>query len=350
MPQTISGATHLLETSQATPAQPSPRLMPAPVQVDIYADRLMNDLFEDVEDLLSGSIPPPEPIRVKPQPATTTIAPRIVAPLVTQPQLPQWSPPVSAPRTTPTAIKPRSNRLLKILTVLFGLSALSASSVWLIQRGTAQRLFAMATQEPPAIATATTAPPVNTTAKFAKYMQRSLENLDRKVASNQPGTTTTLFNGKLPTTSIPANPVTRPSSDKQPIVINVPSAPVSIPVATTPSKNSQELDQVLTRLSSVLERLSINPPARSSIPTPAPIAVQPAQAVVAEPQRTLRGIAIAHDPTQSAILFEMNGVTQRYYTGESIGSSGWSVVDISNNYVSVRRNGEVRSVSVGQKL
>lgn len=342
MPQTISGATPLLESSRA--AQPSAYgLMPAPVQVDIYADRLMNDLFEDVEDLLSGSVPPPEPIRAKPQPSIE-IAPRTAAALVTQPHLPQWNPPVSKSQPAPRAVKPRSNRFQKILAILFGLSALSAASVWLIQRGATQRLFAMATQEPPAIATATKVAPMDTTPQFAKYMQRSLENLDRK--TTKPGMITAPFNSKVPSAAIPGS--ARSNSDRTPVVINVPPVTAPIPVATESSKNPQELNQVLARLSSALDRLSINPPARSSIP--ASVAIQPAQAASSEPQRTLRGIAIATDPTQSAILFEMNGVTQRYYIGESIGSSGWSVVDISNNYVSVRRNGEVRSISIGQKL
>ena len=343
MPQTISGATPLLESSQATSAQPSTRsLMSAPVQVDIYADRLMNDLFGDVEDLLSGSVPPPEPIRAKPP---INFAPQTVATLVTQPQLPQWSPPASESRKSPAPKTPRSNRLQKVLAVLLGLSALSAASVWFIQRGTAQRLIAMASQDPVAIASK--AAPVDTTPRFAKYLQRSLENLDRKAASNKPGMTTVPFSSKLPTTSVLGNAPERSNADKMPVVINVPPVPTSVSVAVAPSRSPQELDQVLTRLSSALERLSISPSARSSILAPT---VQPAQAASSEPQRTLRGIAIATDPTQSAILFEMNGVTQRYYIGESIGSSGWSVVDISSNYVSVRRNGEVRSLSIGQKL
>lgn len=350
MPHTISGAPHFLDPSRATSArstsgQTAFGLMPAPVQVDTYADRLMDDLFEDVEDLLSGSVPPPEPIRVKPP---IEIAAPTVASIVRQPQLPQWTPVVpEADKIVAPTVKPRSNRFQKFLTTVFGLAALSAASVWLVQRGTVQRLFAMATQEPPAVATATRAEPVDTTAQFAHYMKRSLENIDRKATAKQPGMTTVPFNSRFPSTPISGS-VARSNSEKAPVVINVPSVPAPMPVATAVSKNPQELDQVLTRLSSALERLSINPPSRP-IPAPAAIAIQPTT-VATEPQRTLRGIAIASDPTQSAILFEMNGVTQRYYIGESIGSSGWSVVDISNNYVSVRRNGEVRSISIGQKL
>lgn len=348
MPQTINGATQSFDPSQATAAQPSTRpygLMPAPVQVDTYADRLMDDLFEDVEDLLSGSVPPPEPIRVKPQPSIE-LPLQTAAPLVVQPQLPQWA--VSTVPETAIAskpVKPKSYRFQKFLAIVFGFSTLTAASVWLIQRGTVQRFFALATREPTAVATAPKAVPVDTNAQFAQYMKRSLENIERK-AANSP---TVALNRTLPSVPVAGNPRSN-LSEKTPVVINVPALPAPNPVATAVSKNPQELNQVLTRLSSALERLSMNPASRSQPVAVAPIAIQPAQATSSEPQRTLRGIAIASDPTQSAILFEMNGVTQRYYIGESIGSSGWSVVDISNNYVSVRKNGEVRTISIGQKL
>ncbi|MCU0552374.1 MAG: hypothetical protein MUC48_23835 [Leptolyngbya sp. Prado105] len=344
MPQNISG------TPVAT--QPS-------VQVDSYADRLMDDLFEDVEDLLSGSVPPPEPVRARPQKQPEIVMPTAISsivarPTVSMPSLPQWSPAAAMPEMdeliAAEPIQPQNNRLLKFLTIAFGLTAVAAASLWLIQRGTFQRLFAVATQEPTAIATSTPlkTPAKDTNAQFAKYMQRSLENLDRK-AANKPATVTP-FKNSLPPVAVAGNP-TAPKSNA-PVVINVPSLSSPMPVATAVSKNPQELNQVLTRLSSVLERLSINPAsnpiaAKPNVPASPVTTSQPAPA---EPQRLLRGIAIATDPTQSAILFEMNGVTQRYYIGESIGSSGWSVVDIANNYVTVRKNGEIRSISIGQKL
>ncbi|MBD1824846.1 hypothetical protein H6F51_20465 [Cyanobacteria bacterium FACHB-DQ100] len=355
MPQTISGAQN--QSSQATSAQPSTNshgLMPAPVQVDTYADRLMDDLFEDVEDLLSGSVPPPESSKARPKPALDLPRPVVasLAPLVAQPQLPQWTSPAVVPKTgnqiAEKAIR-RNSRFPKFVAIVFGLSALSAASAWLIQRGTMQRLFAVATREPAVVASVPKAMSIDANAQFAQYMKRSLENIDRKANLKTPTAIPVALNSSLPTTSMPGTARSNAESNKLPVVVNVPPLPSPMPVATALSKSPQELNQVLTRLTSVLERLSINPAPRSAM-SAAPIAIQPAQAVSSEPQRILRGIAIASDPSQSAILFEMNGVTQRYYIGESVGSSGWSVVDISSNYVSVRRNGEVRSISMGQKL
>jgi Tfp pilus assembly protein PilP len=53
---------------------------------------------------------------------------------------------------------------------------------------------------------------------------------------------------------------------------------------------------------------------------------------------------------RSAALFEINGITQRINIGETIGTSGWTLVSVANQEAVVRRNGEVRSVYVGQKF
>ncbi len=63
---------------------------------------------------------------------------------------------------------------------------------------------------------------------------------------------------------------------------------------------------------------------------------------------TLTGLLQLGD--QSVALFEINGINQRIKAGESIGSSGWNIVSISGQEVVIRRNGEVRSVYVGQKF
>jgi type II secretory pathway component PulC len=52
----------------------------------------------------------------------------------------------------------------------------------------------------------------------------------------------------------------------------------------------------------------------------------------------------------SVALFEVNGITQRYEIGESIGSSGWTLVEVSKDQAIIRRNGEVRSLFVGHSF
>ncbi|BAY22755.1 hypothetical protein NIES2100_25180 [Calothrix sp. NIES-2100] len=98
-------------------------------------------------------------------------------------------------------------------------------------------------------------------------------------------------------------------------------------------------------------------PFRAAIPQlPTPIAsvttVSQEQAVSSAtqpiPSHILEGILELG--TKSAALFKVDGTTQRFAIGESIGSSGWTLVDVSNGEAIVRRNGEVRSIYTGQKL
>jgi Tfp pilus assembly protein PilP len=53
---------------------------------------------------------------------------------------------------------------------------------------------------------------------------------------------------------------------------------------------------------------------------------------------------------RSAALFEIQGVPQRVYIGERIGDSGWSLVSVANEEAVVRRNGEVRTLYIGQNF
>ncbi len=68
----------------------------------------------------------------------------------------------------------------------------------------------------------------------------------------------------------------------------------------------------------------------------------------ATPSHVLEGILELG--TKSAALFKIEGTTRRFAIGESIGSSGWTLVDVSNGEAIIRRNGEVRSIYTGQKL
>ncbi|MBW4562439.1 MAG: hypothetical protein KME32_15065 [Mojavia pulchra JT2-VF2] len=84
----------------------------------------------------------------------------------------------------------------------------------------------------------------------------------------------------------------------------------------------------------------------------APVAVAFQQQVTppttAAPSHTLEGLLELG--SKSAALFKIEGVTQRFVVGERIGSSGWTLVDVSNGEAIIRRNGEVRSIYTGQKL
>jgi Tfp pilus assembly protein PilP len=53
---------------------------------------------------------------------------------------------------------------------------------------------------------------------------------------------------------------------------------------------------------------------------------------------------------RSAALFEVNGVPQRVYIGERIGTAGWTLVSVAHQEVMIRRNGDVRSLYIGQQF
>ncbi|MDF5711113.1 MAG: hypothetical protein PUP90_26430 [Nostoc sp. S4] len=71
-------------------------------------------------------------------------------------------------------------------------------------------------------------------------------------------------------------------------------------------------------------------------------------AIAEAPSSTLEGLLELGN--KSAALFKIDGVTRRINMGESIGSSGWTLVEVSNGEAVIRRNGEVRSIYAGQKL
>lgn len=71
-------------------------------------------------------------------------------------------------------------------------------------------------------------------------------------------------------------------------------------------------------------------------------------AMAEAPSSTLEGLLELGN--KSAALFKIDGVTRRINMGETIGSSGWTLVDVSNGEAVIRRNGEVRSIYAGQKL
>jgi hypothetical protein len=94
-------------------------------------------------------------------------------------------------------------------------------------------------------------------------------------------------------------------------------------------------------------------PAKQTPPSPSPaasgqtfMATSSVAPVAPAPIHTLEGLLELGN--KSAALFKVDGVTRRVDIGEGIGSSGWTLVDVSNAKAVVRRNGEVRSIFAGQ--
>ncbi|HEY9661585.1 MAG TPA: hypothetical protein V6C65_24270 [Allocoleopsis sp.] len=172
-------------------------------------------------------------------------------------------------------------------------------------------------------------------AAFLDYVQRSVERIDRAAQeqASAKGTTTSptptvLERVYIPIYQPPGAPSSTPASPATGAVprVTVPASPV---VPTSPPRTV------------VPPASQAAPAAPSSVPSPAPVPAPAAQNVL---------IGLLELGDRSAALFEINGATQRIQLGERIGDSGWTLVSISNQEAVIRRNGEVRSIYVGQQF
>lgn len=374
-----------------------------------YASGLMDELFTEVDGILDGSlIPPSEPLKVAP-PAepkapinldfaaflSTPPAERAAmmadlsvhgAPSMVVPQDPEVPTTLGPTETLRIQARQESYGLFEKLLIFVGCSsAIAAMVIWLGSQGTIGRMVAAlrGTNEVAAVAPSGASPTNPTDAKFADYMGKSLESIDSKTKttsglSNLPGLVPGLEPGAqttpvLPTVEVPA---TQPQAigivggsglpkPKAPAVTpglatnarpsglsNVPQMPTALNSTANPANPSQNtLEQTVAKLSNLVDRMSratapapiapVSAPAVRSMPAPV-VAAAPA------PERTLKGILGNGD--RSAVMFELNGVTKSYEKGEKIGNSGWVLVRVENGNAVVRRNGEVRTLSVGQRI
>ena len=385
-----------------------------------YAKGLMDELFNDLDGLLDGTlVPPSEPLKVEEPKARTPINLDFATFLSTHPSIaasPGLSASLSANGLSANGLangvsvsgmpellsipedavelpeskaeiarheaRQSSYGLFEKMLIFVGCSsAVAAVMIMLGSQGVLGRVLAalkVGSASPVASAS------VNASdAKFADYMGKTLEAIDTKVKSTQPGANALPLNlsipgtSTLPTVKIPGNP--SGSASGPPIVIggmpprsvapgtvagtaakvpngvpgnNLPgSAPMNAPGNAVMNPAQNDLNQAVSKLSSLVDRLSggVSRPSGVAPIAAVPVARQvPAVSQAPAPTRTLK--AVMELGSQSAILFEMNGVSQRYEKGENIGSSGWVVVKIENGSAIVRRNGEVRTLSVGQKI
>ncbi|MCL2923810.1 MAG: hypothetical protein MGF17_04045 [Trichodesmium sp. MAG_R04] len=88
------------------------------------------------------------------------------------------------------------------------------------------------------------------------------------------------------------------------------------------------------------------------LPPPIPVKIPEIKTVVPNQIQTSINtlVGVLELGERSAALFEIDGVARRIYVGEKIGTSGWTLVKVVNQEAVIRRNGEVRSVFVGQQF
>lgn len=319
-----------------------------PLALEGNADALMNALFADVDRMLERgvSLPIEAPVEEKP-PAPQPVIPldAILPPRLSPRDLiPQPEPelPFSAEGQDQQAnaaaqdsaeTKPENQGKNSLwLAILCSSLLLSAGMLcFLFQEQLTQAWLTLlgkpAEPTSPTVA-ASPVPEAKEDADFLQYIGRSLDRLSRL----KPGSSELAQNS-------PASPSPSPSVVER-VYIQVPTSTTTTPSTTTPSGNT----------------VVIPAPAGNSTANPAPVAASPvpSAAPAAVPNiatansHTLIGVLELGD--RSAALFDVNGTPQRIEIGAQVGTSGWTLVSINNQEAIVRRNGEVRSIYVGQKF
>ncbi|MGB3136227.1 MAG: hypothetical protein WBG38_18555 [Nodosilinea sp.] len=318
-----------------------------PTQVDpealvtTYADSLITELFDDVDKILEGDEAALAAVEAPPEPASTALAPIVDVPAEAAEPLDEGTlAPLGndidffradddTPAPLPIQTKTRFGKLFdRMLLAITALSLLGVGGLlWFGQQG---NRFTLGRS------------PAETAAQqsdeeFLAYLQRSIEVISSKVERSELNNATAA--GQVPAGTVPALPMLPPLG-----------AGGTVGSLGTGSVN-------------VIERVYVpyqtaQQPAVTPVPVPqpgvtapapaAPAAPAPSSPAAANPIHALVGILELGE--RSAALFEIDGVSQRVYIGERVGSSGWSLVSVSNEEVVIRRNGDVRSIFIGQRF
>jgi len=276
------------------------------------------------------------------------------------------------------------------LTKLLISGAAVAGTIYILQSGFLTLLTSRLTQPDIYLPQTQLSPKVDVQGELVNYMLGALAIIEKQEKTSNPTSAVPeIANAGVRNSSVVAGDLAPPlaANNTQP-VINRSTGVVEriyIPVYQAPSPMRYApppLPQVATNYPTSqpqtvkTENKAVQPPAKAAntnvvaavrpalkpvpiqsaplnVRPPSPPTSAPQQAYLQTPQattvtHTLAGLLELGD--KSAALFEFEGVTRRINMGESIGSSGWTLVDVANGEAIVRRNGEVRSIFAGQKL
>lgn len=369
-----------------------------PLAIDVHADQFIDDIFRDIERSLSGITKlPKDPVQPEFVSLQSIKVPQIILPSVETEADGEVA--ISAETQLRDANADRSHSFDRILLAGACASLVVTLSLWMATRGGLGRLFAPA----PVAVDPQLSQKTQADAKFVNYLQRSLEAISRnKAGATQPGMAQGIPGAppmmELPTLAIPNTPAPAPvpdtaalantnnliaainrvaeavqeASNQTAALSNQVMATLQAqnrqnqqlapqPQATAPGGQASGVVPETTASSSpaptteettATASASIpDPPAIPTPPTAPPEetgAVSPDTTSPAAAIHTLVGILELGD--RSAALFEVNGVARRIYVGESIAASGWSLSSVANQEAVIRRNGEVRSIVVGERF
>ena len=326
-----------------------------------YMQRSLDLIEQETENNQQvASVPPPPPASALlpvpipgnlPQSRPSTVLERVYIPVYPRPQIVYVNPPA------PPAVK-------------------AAPTIAATVRPTAKATPTVAASRPTATATPKARPTSRPTAKASPTVAAALRSIP--IASPRATATVRATVKATPTTAATSRPTptatprvtasSRPTSSPTATT----TRPTSSPTATTTRPTSSPTATTTRPTSSPTAATTTRPtssPTVATTPLPAPVPPSPAAAVAPNPapqptaipqqttqasasvpaiKHTLMGVLVLGD--KSAAIFEVNGASRRIHVGESIASSGWILVEVRNDEAIVRRNGEVRSIYVGQEF
>jgi hypothetical protein len=317
--------------------------------VNAYASELVSGLFEDVDKLLDGdevalaqveqltsliAAPPvvdgDTPPAVDQEPVSTAIVP---AEKASAGDADDSITDAKAPDTGPVA--PSKSKLGHLLdrflltTTVFSLLGILGFLVYGYQRGV--RWVNPLAQ--PVTATG----PSQSDLEFLEYLDRSLDVIAKKVERGTTDSATAM--AQSPNVSVlPASPPLLPPLTPVPSRVGLMSpgpGPVNV------------IERVYIPYQTAQQPIPATPGTQQEPQSGADAAVL-SQAMAPAAMHVLVGLLELGE--RSAALFEINGVPRRVYIGEPIGDSGWNLAAVSNDEARIRRNGEVRSVYIGQQF
>ena len=370
-------STSVLDAHDSNAMSPNPEALNLDPQVaygeaefETVADRLMEQLFADVERMLERGGDLSEPPQPRKQP------PDAIAQLSFDLQSPASEPADSSSLVLASKLTPRPSilaqaeseeeladleklmaeiqesstpeKLTKTLNkVLLGLivTAIAAGgAAWYFRdRLPLLTAFIKSATAPAPVAVAPPSP-VDLQQKqnedFLAYVGRSLDRIERDTKQQR---SRAAIASAVPSPTVGLTTSAVPGLER--IYVPVPQSPLQSPQVTLP--NAPTIAPQPFSQPAFPQATFAAPPQPA---TAAPSATAPATTpnIAATSSHVLIGILELGD--RSAALIETNGTPQRVQIGEAVGSSGWTLVSVKNQEAIVRRNGEVRSIYVGQQF
>lgn len=364
-----------------------------PWSAEADADRLMDDLFSDIDRILDGgSKLPTDPVKPEYISLQPLVMPQLPAPTAAVlaselEQEPILEPTETMPgelverREVPTAmpVAKQSGWSVEKLLLIGGITSLVVALILVL--ASQQKLTLPAWLNFSGSSSTQSGQLSPSDNQFVTYMLRSLQVIDHKSKTNQKTATTgsASITANQPPVNLQANSMAsiRPNPPQTVLERNYyipvypPQAP--LPQTTTPSAARPSFQAVspaakppvkapapvaklsppsqVARVTRPTAPTQVAPVLPALPPPPPPSAVIPSAAVASsatDAKHILVGLLELGD--RSAALFDVGGTTQRIKIGEGIGASGWTLVSVANQEAVIRRNGEVRSVYVGQKF